>query len=282
MHIVTLSFDDGFERSSIRTAEIFERHGLLAELNVLARESSDGWHSRWRKGDFRLWNELKARGHYVMPHGYRHANKAELPLQDAQRLIEQCLDVFSTELEGFEPSQASFAFPYNRSTSELEAWLGGCVRAFRTGGDPVMPLPQPEQQRVTCVSYGPERCDEHLVGTIDSFLSGPPGWLCYNLHGLDNEGWGPCASAPSTACWKASSHAGYLCSRSWPRSTRCRRLSARARDAQVHAFGPHFAFAVPTGTIAQFGELLDRTQEVAGSSPASSISGPLRSPPKPE
>ncbi len=251
MHIVTLSFDDGFERSSIRTAEIFERHGLLAELNVLARESSDGWHSRWRKGDFRLWNELKARGHYVMPHGYRHANKAELPLQDAQRLIEQCLDVFSTELEGFEPSQASFAFPYNRSTSELEAWLGGCVRAFRTGGDPVMPLPQPEQQRVTCVSYGPERCDEHLVGTIDSFLSGPPGWLCYNLHGLDNEGWGPCASA-------------------------------RARDAQVHAFGSHFAFAVPTGAIAQFGELLDRTQEVAGSSPASSISGPLRSPPKPE
>jgi peptidoglycan/xylan/chitin deacetylase (PgdA/CDA1 family) len=191
VHIVTLSFDDGFERSSLRTAEIFERHGLLAELNVLAGESSDPWHSRWRKGDFRLWNELKARGHYVMPHGYRHENKAELPLQDAQRLIEQCLDVFSAELEGFEPSQASFAFPYNRSTAELEAWLGDCVRAFRTRGDPVMPLPQPEQQRVTCVSFGPESCDEHLVGTIDSFLSGPPGWLCYNLHGLDDEGWGP-------------------------------------------------------------------------------------------
>jgi hypothetical protein len=34
VHIVTLSFDDGFERSSIRTAEIFERHGLVAELNA--------------------------------------------------------------------------------------------------------------------------------------------------------------------------------------------------------------------------------------------------------
>jgi hypothetical protein len=36
VHIVTLSCDDGFERSSIRTAEIFERHGLVAELNVIA------------------------------------------------------------------------------------------------------------------------------------------------------------------------------------------------------------------------------------------------------
>jgi hypothetical protein len=41
------------------------------------------------------------------------------------------------------------------------------------------------------MSFGPERCDEHLVGTVESFLGGPPGWLCYNLHGLDDEGWGP-------------------------------------------------------------------------------------------
>jgi peptidoglycan/xylan/chitin deacetylase (PgdA/CDA1 family) len=198
MHIVTLSFDDGFERSSIRTAEMFERHGLVAELNVLAAghlcASSDAWHTRWRKGDFALWNDLKARGHYVMPHGYRHANKAELPLAEAQRLIERCLEVFTAELEGFDASRASFAFPYNRSTPALEAWLGSRAHAFRTGGDPVMPLPQPGQQRVTCTGFGPERCDDHLVATVESFLSGPPGWLCYNLHGLDDEGWGPVGS----------------------------------------------------------------------------------------
>jgi peptidoglycan/xylan/chitin deacetylase (PgdA/CDA1 family) len=197
LHVVTLSFDDGFERSSIRTAEIFERHALAAELNVVATGhvggSGDAWHDPWRKGDFDLWNELKSRGHVVMPHGYRHANKAELPLDQAQRLIERCLDVFAAELEGFEASRASFAFPYNRSTPALEAWLRGRVRAFRTGGDPVMPPPRPAQQRVTCVSYGPERCDEHLVRTVEAFLAGPPGWLCYNLHGLDDEGWGPLA-----------------------------------------------------------------------------------------
>jgi peptidoglycan/xylan/chitin deacetylase (PgdA/CDA1 family) len=195
---VTLSFDDGFERSSIRTAEIFERHGLVAELNVVATghldRSIDAWHERWPKGDFRLWNELKARGHEVMPHGYRHANKAELPFAEAQRLIEECLAVFRAELRGFEASRATFAFPYNRSTPPLEAWLGGRVRAFRTGGDAVMPLPRPQQRRVTCTSFGPARCDDHLLQTVDSFLAGPAGWLCYNLHGLDDEGWGPVGS----------------------------------------------------------------------------------------
>jgi peptidoglycan/xylan/chitin deacetylase (PgdA/CDA1 family) len=195
LHVVTLSFDDGFASSSLRTAEIFERHGLVAELNIVATghhtEPDDAWHHGWRKGDFGLWNELKRRGHHVMPHGYRHANKAELPLADAQRLIERCLDVFGAELEGFDASESSFAFPYNQSSPELEGWLSGRVRAFRTGGDPVMPLPRRDQQRVTCVSFGPERCDEHLVRTIESCVAGPCGWLCYNLHGLDDEGWGP-------------------------------------------------------------------------------------------
>lgn len=198
VHVVTLSFDDGFERSSIRTAEIFERYGLVAELNVIASghegKPDEEWHCRWPKGDFRVWNELNARGHHVMPHGLEHVNKAAVPLAEAQRLIDACLDVFRAELAGFESSAASFAFPYNRSTPALEAWLCTRVRAFRTGGNPVMPLPHADVQRVTCTSFGPERCDEHLMQTVDAFLAGGPGWLCYNLHGLDDEGWGPVGS----------------------------------------------------------------------------------------
>jgi hypothetical protein len=57
-----------------------------------------------------------------------------------------------------------------------------------------MPLPRPGQQRVTCTGFGPDGCDDHLSRTIESFLAGGPGWLCYNVHGLDDEGWGPLGS----------------------------------------------------------------------------------------
>jgi Polysaccharide deacetylase len=223
VHIVTLSFDDGFERSSIRTSEIFERHGLVAELNVLATGHLDGttdtWHSRWPKGDFDLWNELQARGHVVMPHGYRHANKAELPLAEAQRLIEGCLDVFDAQLQGFDASQASFAFPYNRSTSALEAWLGGRVRAFRTRGDPVMRLPQPGQKRVTCVSFGPDRCDGDLIRSVERFSPGRPGGPVTTSTGSRTKAGARWGATRSTRCSNASSERACRCGRSRPPST---------------------------------------------------------------
>jgi hypothetical protein len=199
VHVVTLTFDDGFERSSLRTAEIFERFGLSASLNVIAKghldEPDERWHNRWPKGDFALWNELQARGHEIMPHGYRHANKAERPFDDAKRLIEACLDVFADELAGFEATRAVFAFPYNASTPELEAWLPQVVRAFRAKGDRIMPLPQPSQHKVLCTSFGPEPCDEQLEREVERLFARPSGWLCYAAHGLDDEGWGPLSAA---------------------------------------------------------------------------------------
>ena len=198
-HLVTLTFDDGFTRSSGKTAEIFERFGLSASLNVIARghldEPDEGWHNRWPKGDFTLWNELRARGHEIMPHGYEHANKAERPFEESRRLIEACLDAFANELHGFDASRAIFAFPYNASTPELERWLPQVVRAYRTKGDAIMPLPHSGQRQVLCTSFGPEPCDEHLRHAVDELLARSSGWLCYNAHGLDGEGWGPLSSA---------------------------------------------------------------------------------------
>ena len=194
-YVVTLTFDDGFDRSSRKTAEIFEQFGLSASINVVAKghldEPVDAWHRRWRRGDFGLWNDLQARGHEIMPHGYQHANKAERPFEESKRLIEACLELFTNELDGFDAARAVFAFPYNASTPELEAWLPEVVRAFRTRGDPIMPLPPPGQRKVTCTSFGPEPCDEHLENFVWELLTRPSGWLCYNVHGLDGEGWGP-------------------------------------------------------------------------------------------
>jgi peptidoglycan/xylan/chitin deacetylase (PgdA/CDA1 family) len=199
-HFVTLSFDDGFKKSSLRTAEIYEKFHLSACINVIATAHLAGFvlpneYHRWPVGDFGLWNELAARGHEIMPHGFKHANKAELPLEEAKDLIRHCLDYFSQELSGFDPKKAVFNFPFNASTPAVEEWLAGQVLAFRTGGPAINPLPHRGQSRLTCIGYGPENIDAHLTGEIDKLLAQPSGWLIYNTHGLDDEGWGPLSSS---------------------------------------------------------------------------------------
>ena len=64
-HIVTLSFDDGFKKSSSKTAEIYEKHKLSACINVVASGLHEGFEptsSSRPSGDFGLWNELQSAG----------------------------------------------------------------------------------------------------------------------------------------------------------------------------------------------------------------------------
>jgi peptidoglycan/xylan/chitin deacetylase (PgdA/CDA1 family) len=199
-HIFTLSFDDGFKRSSIRTAEIYEKHKLSACINVIATAHQPDFvlpnqYHNWPVGDFGLWNDLQARGHEIMPHGYKHANKKELPLAEAQDLIRRCLDYFAARLKGFEPKKAVFNFPFNASTPELESWLPTQVLAFRTSGPAVNPLPGRGLSKLTCTSFGPANTDAHLLAEVDKWLAQPSGWFIYNTHGLDDEGYGPLSAS---------------------------------------------------------------------------------------
>lgn len=200
-HIVTLSFDDGFKESSIKTAAIHEKYGLSACINVIATGHHPdfafpgGYKHDAPMGDFGLWNDLVARGHEVMPHGYRHANKRKLPQAEAQDLILRCLDVFDRELRGFDRKSAIFNFPYNASTPELEAWLPTQVRAFRTFGRAVGDRPRKGQVRLACESFGPGNCEAALEGHVEKLLARESGWLLFCAHGLDGEGWGPMGAA---------------------------------------------------------------------------------------
>lgn len=199
-HVITLSFDDGFRKSSIETARIFEKHGLAACINVIATAHHDDFvlpndFHRYPVGDFGLWNELAARGHEVMPHGYVHHNLTEMPLQQAKDLILRCLDYFSDALHGFDPLQAVFNFPYNASNPAIEEWLADQVKAFRTGYAQINPLPHAGQKKLICSSHGPGNIDAFLTQEISRFLASPGGWLIFNTHGLDDEGWGPLSSS---------------------------------------------------------------------------------------
>ena len=184
MRYLTLSFDDGFQRSSLKTAELYEKRGLCAEFNVLAAPSGSGI------GDFGLWNELQARGHVIQPHGYNHTDKSKIPLAEAKDLIRRCLDVFAEKLAGFDAHASIFNFPYNASTPELESWLPTIVRAFRTGPGPAInPLPRPDTVKLT--TGGREDAEGLLDNLLADLLAQPDGWLLYTAHGLDGEGWGP-------------------------------------------------------------------------------------------
>jgi peptidoglycan/xylan/chitin deacetylase (PgdA/CDA1 family) len=242
-HLVTLSFDDGFADSFARTAAIYEEFGMKASLNVMAGFSDPGatgvaqaetsfpqgatgvaqaetsfpqgaglpnmWHNA-PVGDWDLWNGLAARGHEIMPHGWDHANLAQVPFAEGCLNIDRCLAAFEKNLKGFRTGEAIFNFPYNASTPSLETYLmvKARVRAYRaTGGGKTGPpregsaaghksmaynrWPSTRTARVTNSAFGPGNCEENLDRELDGFLTGTPGWFVYNLHGLDNEGWGP-------------------------------------------------------------------------------------------
>lgn len=187
--LLTFSFDDGFRASTLKTADLFEQFGLRAEFNVVATFEDQ---SPILFGDWALWNDLVARGHSVQPHGYNHTDKSQIGFGEARDLILRCLDLFATHLDGFSPARAIFSFPYNASTPELERWLPTTLRAFRTSGEPINPLPKAETAKLT--TGGWQDAEEWLDRYVADLLGREEGWLIYCAHGLDGEGWGPLGS----------------------------------------------------------------------------------------
>jgi len=205
-HILSLSFDDGFKKSFYKIADIHEKFGLQACLNIIASahltkwEAPNEWHYP-EPGDFDDWNTLQKRGHEIMPHSWAHNNLTEMPLEKAKELIIKCLNYFEKHLEGFKASESVYNFAYNASTPELEEFALTKVRAIRTGGwdilgDQLMnPIPGPNGPfRFGCWSYGPDNADDWVDQQVKQFLDSSGGWLILNLHGLDEEGWGPITS----------------------------------------------------------------------------------------
>lgn len=206
-HILTLSFDDGFKKSFYKIAEIHEKFGLMACLNIIAsahitkNENLNEYH-KYPVGNFDDWNKLKSRGHEIMPHSWDHSNLKEVPLEKVKEDIERCISYFEKNLDGYKSSEAVYNFAYNASTPELVNFVLTKVRAVRTGGWDILgkdtminPFPKNGNPvRLGCWSFGPENADKWVEQEVSKFLRGPKGWLILNLHGLDEEGWGPVSS----------------------------------------------------------------------------------------
>lgn len=195
-HLITLSFDDGFAKSFSAIAGMHDEFGLKACLNIMAAaserdfKSPDAYHNA-PTGGWDLWNELAARGHEIMPHSFDHANHAKLAPDAARKQVDSCLDGFAANLNGFDVRRAVYNFPYNASTPEIEQYVLERARGCRSGGGTINPWPSPAMRRLSTGGSGPGNCEEHLESQIERLLNQDRGWLVYNLHGLDDEGWGP-------------------------------------------------------------------------------------------
>jgi peptidoglycan/xylan/chitin deacetylase (PgdA/CDA1 family) len=208
-HILTLSFDDGFKKSFYKIAEIHEKYGLKACLNVIASGHlptfvpPDEYHRNLIRGDFEDWNLLKERDHEIMPHSWDHSNLTKIPLEKAKEDILKCLDYFEKNLKGFKSYDAVYNFAFNASTPELEDFALTHALAIRSGGWDIIKDHRLENSfpksgkpvRLGCWSYGPDNADKWVEDEITKFLFGSGGWLILNLHGLDEEGWGPVSSS---------------------------------------------------------------------------------------
>lgn len=207
-HILSLSFDDGFKKSFYKVAEIHEYYGLKACLNVIATghlksfKTEPKWIPQELLGDFEDWNALQGRGHVIMPHTWEHLNLVDIPLAQAKENIDRCLAYFEENLSGYSNSEGVYNFAYNSSNKELEDYALSKIMAIRTGGwlvlegDKKNPIPLEENGGVLgCWGKGPENCDAFIDQEVTGFLEGEGGWLILNLHGLDEEGWGPLSSS---------------------------------------------------------------------------------------
>jgi peptidoglycan/xylan/chitin deacetylase (PgdA/CDA1 family) len=137
-----------------------------------------------------------------MPHTWDHQDLTKMQIDEAKANIDKCVDYFNSNLDGFVASESVYNFAYNASTPELLDYVLSIFRAARTGGWDLPgnkksnPFPHSGKPRcLGCWSFGPDNADDWVDKEVNEFLSGPGGWLILNLHGLDEEGWGPIQSS---------------------------------------------------------------------------------------
>jgi hypothetical protein len=119
-------------------------------------------------------------------------------LSQAKENILKCLEYFDRNLDGYNAKKAVYNYAFDASTEELDMFTLQHVRAVRTGGwllwegEEYNAMPVTEKTgRLGCWTNGPNNNDRWVDKQIDEFLKTDGGWLILNLHGLENEGWGP-------------------------------------------------------------------------------------------
>jgi peptidoglycan/xylan/chitin deacetylase (PgdA/CDA1 family) len=183
---VGIIFDDGFAKSTLATAKIFDEFRYKAVFAVLADPSNfvPGC------GDWAMWNDLQSAGHIIQPHGQTHAKLTDLSPDAAIDLVRHCLDSFAAYLNNFDAKRALYAFTYNTPTREAIDYLLARVRAVRIGGDPHLSDADLASRIWRSQTDGPHDPYNDFIAQLNQARRKRPAALFYCLHGLDGEYWG--------------------------------------------------------------------------------------------
>jgi len=193
---ISFCFDDGFRRSAQTIAELFSRRRLPACFAVLSRpeQALDPYVRGADLGDWSFWREMVAAGHEVAPHGLIHERYDALSVDETKASVREALQIFETEMPGFERARSVFHVPYLGAPPAIVDWLAdqclGVRLALANRG-----LNRWHEMRrgagVDCVCYGPDGVAEAVSARLHEFGRQEEGWLVLAMHGVDGEGWGP-------------------------------------------------------------------------------------------
>jgi len=186
---VCFTFDDNFKESFSRIAELYESFGIRALFACVGRPPSD-----WEPiglGDWKIWNELVARGHAVEPHGLDHSNFSEKTEDQAREDVLECIKIYRSELEGFDPNRSFWHYPFNTDLPSVNPWILEHFAGIRSGGTGMNTESDLNSRILRVTTFGPGDCGSHLRETIDQAERIKPKLLFYCMHGVDGQGWGP-------------------------------------------------------------------------------------------
>eukprot|EP01006_Ploeotia_vitrea_P020566 TRINITY_DN52869_c0_g1_i1.p1 TRINITY_DN52869_c0_g1~~TRINITY_DN52869_c0_g1_i1.p1 ORF type:complete len:312 (-),score=29.88 TRINITY_DN52869_c0_g1_i1:798-1733(-) len=208
-HIITFSFDDGYNASAYKIANLFERFNISAQFNIIASANFERFHSpdeyikHSLMGDYRDWNALQARGHRIMPHSWNHQDLVQQEKKspsEAKQSILKTLLKFNADLKGFVATKSLFVFPDSGCSQKLMRFAFKYVDAVQCSWGAqhhcihTMYHDHVASAIAQCVTPNVSDPEPVFRAAVSKFLTTPTNdvaWLLLSMRGVDGEGLGP-------------------------------------------------------------------------------------------
>lgn len=202
MKFISFSFDDGFERSATVGAPILERFGFNGTFYVVTgwvapqrARIRDDFNRGASHGDWAFWRGHAARGHEVGSHGFSHVNAGAssarfLPWVMAEQVLRSAEDL----ARHVPATDYTLSMPWNAGSKVSRALARTRFSACRLGSTDLDYNTIHALDLYGLKSWAVE--PKHGWSDVRAAVEQMPddGWLIFQFHSFDDEGWAPISS----------------------------------------------------------------------------------------